>query len=168
MVSSSEEAGGVNVLGLDCATQTGWAVVEVKGGLTTPRQWGVVRAGCGPIEDLVDHLSTLPLTSAALEAPYLDKNVATTITLARLVGRWEQELDRRKVPTVLVKAAEWQMGLLRGFISHATTRPARKRAAQLWVRTMYKLRVSEDEADALALATWHAKKLAWEIAIARR
>jgi Holliday junction resolvasome RuvABC endonuclease subunit len=146
----------VNVLGIDAATTTGWAVVGPEGSRMKVLAHGRMTADWSGIEQLLAGL-VVPVEVAAVESPYLDKNPDTTITLARIVGRFEQVLDRRGVRTELVKAASWQQGLLDRLIRPSSTRAQRKFAAKLWVRASYRLDVSEDEADAICLATWQAK-----------
>ncbi len=149
------------MLGIDCATTTGWALVQLGAGRPVVAAHGTIRAGWHEVRDLVDHFSVAGLSVAALETPYVDKNADTTIKLARLCGRFEQELEARAIPVELVKASEWQRGLLRGLITETSKRGDRKRACRLWVKSELGKVVGEDEADAIALAVWVGRRLAF-------
>jgi Holliday junction resolvasome RuvABC endonuclease subunit len=157
----------ITVLGLDCASTTGWAVVQVRGGKPAVSTYGKIKAGWAEIRDLINHFSSASLTLAVLETPYVDKNPDTTIKLARLCGRFEQELDAHDIAIEVVKAWDWQRGLLRGLVHERSTRPERKAACRRWVRAELGLDVGEDEADAIAMAVWMGKRQHFE-ALTRR
>jgi Holliday junction resolvasome RuvABC endonuclease subunit len=147
----------VIAVGIDCATTTGWAIVERKGGretlrghgilkLNTPHVWNPIawlalqaRPWGGPWPDVV-----------AIELPWLGKNPHTLEVLARYCGRFEQAFT--STPTRLVKASEWQSKILGRF--GGKKRAGLKRAAVLWVKGTFGVDVSDDEADAIGLAVY--------------
>ncbi len=148
--------------GLDAASRTGWAVVEAGRGRPTRLASGVVEAHWDQIMDTVAQVF-LPrgVELALIEVPYVASNPHTAITLGRIVGRWEEELDRAGIAVELVRAQQWQVGLMAGLIGRTSPRDQRKKAARLWVRQFYGLNLpSEDECDAIGLATWGAQRAA--------
>lgn len=148
------------VLGLDAATNTGWGLVSCEP-QPRPLSWGVVGTSWEQIRDLIEHLAPMPVVHVVIETPYLDKDPSAAIKLGRIVGRWEQECERRGLPVQLAMASVWQMGLLNGLIRPSSPRAARKAAARQWVKSAYGITAREDEADGLCLATWAAKTLAF-------
>jgi Holliday junction resolvasome RuvABC endonuclease subunit len=147
------------VLGIDAATTTGHATILLgEAGKLSVRRVGRIAARAGAISDLIAAAAGDGVVLAGLETPYLDKNPDTTIKLAMIAGRFAQELDHHRIPCAQLRADEWQKGLLTGLISGRSDRGLRKRAARAWVHATYKLDVTEDEADAICLATWLAKR----------
>jgi Holliday junction resolvasome RuvABC endonuclease subunit len=147
----------VIAVGIDCATTTGWAIVERTGGRETLRGHGIIKFNTphvwkpiawlalqarpwgGPWPDVV-----------AIELPWLGKNPHTLEVLARYCGRFEQAFT--STPTRLVKASEWQSKILGRF--GGKKRAGLKRAAVLWVKGTFGVDVSDDEADAIGLAVY--------------
>lgn len=91
----------------------------------------------------------------AIELPYLARgkaqNVVVLRTLARFCGRWEQALEVYGAQVELVMANDWQHRLLGQF--GGAKRAERKKAAKLWAKGTFGVRLTEDEADAVAIAT---------------
>lgn len=146
------------VLGLDVAVhRTGWAIVERIGPREQLHDHGVlVDPTHEQIETFAQQCSHVDMVG--LEEPYVDKNVATAIQLARAMGWYEHAFGSLGVGSTAVKASTWQLGLLRGLMSEKTKRDGRKTAAKLWVRATYRRTdISEDEADAVCFATWLAR-----------
>jgi Holliday junction resolvasome RuvABC endonuclease subunit len=151
-------------LGIDCATKSGWAVVERDAGRESLLGRGVLdlsgSAGL-PAEVLAIFVRRLnaevPLSAlpVAIELPYLARgkamNVVVLRTLARLCGRWEQALGVYGADVELVMADAWQRRILGRF--GGRKRADRKKAAKLWASGTFGARFTEDEADAVAIAT---------------
>ena len=151
-------------VGIDCATKSGWAVVERTAGRERLLGHGVLDLSghAGRPSELISTFAgrlakEIPLDGlpVAIELPYLGHgkalNVVTLRTLARLCGRWEQALGVYGADVELLRASDWQrrvLGTLGG-----QKRADRKKAAQLWARGQFGARLSEDEADAVAIAT---------------
>lgn len=150
------------VLGLDAATNTGWGVVSCDEGEPRLLSYGVIGTAWEQIRDLIEQLAPMPIVHAAIETPYVDRDPSVTIKLARIAGRFEQECERHAIPVQLANARTWQVALLQGLITPQSPRVVRKRAAQRWVESVYRVRVREDEADAICLATWAAKTRAFK------
>lgn len=148
------------VAGLDAATRTGFAVVEAGKGKPRVLGRGVVDASWGELRRvLADVLVPLQVTLAIIEVPYMGDNPHTAIAIGRIVGRWEQEVERAGIRVELARAQQWQSGILSGLIGSGSVRAQRKKAAKLWVRQFYGIEVaSEDEADAIGIATWGAQR----------
>lgn len=146
------------VFGVDVATSSGWALVEGGRGQPKLLSYGQVASTAQQIAGLVEVVRPMEIELAVLEEPYVDKNPATTIKLARMVGRWEQELERARIRVCTAKAASWQQQLLARFgVSRGTPRRQCKIAAMKWAALVYGVAVKEDEADAICMATWQAK-----------
>jgi Holliday junction resolvasome RuvABC endonuclease subunit len=153
----------VIALGIDCATHSGWAVVERKDRRESLLGRGVLdlsgSAGL-PAEVLASFVRRLnaevPLSAlpVAIELPYLARgksmNVVVLRTLARLCGRWEQALGAYGADVELVMADAWQRRILGRF--GGRKRAERKKAAKLWAAGTFGVRLTEDEADAVAIA----------------
>ncbi len=158
------------ILGIDSApAKTGWALVDRKGTKEELIASGVLARVDGTVvAEFVQRVMSGPRpTMAAIEDAYLDKNVQVVKVLSRLVGRWQQELDRVGLPHRLVMGSVWQRAVLRGLIGQTTKRAERKRAAKLWVKATFRLSVTEDEADAVALATWVSRQTRFEQLVER-
>jgi Holliday junction resolvasome RuvABC endonuclease subunit len=144
-------------LGLDAATTTGWAVVEHVGRLRVVEFGKIKIRHHQRLAEVLTRAVHLGVQVAAIEVPYVDKNVDTAIKLGMICGRWQQELDRVGMPYTTHKASEWQHQMLAGLITRRSPREDRKKAAAIWVASTFNLRVGEDEADAIILASWRAK-----------
>ncbi len=148
------------VLGIDAAASSGWAIVDASGGRPQLLDYGIAK--CSDYRTLpavVGVAITAGVASAAIEVPYVDKNIDTAIKLGFVVGRWMQELDRAALSYGTFQAQSWQHFILAGLVTPQSTREARKRAAISWVEITYRVRVPSDSADAICLATWRAKVL---------
>jgi hypothetical protein len=179
-------------IGIDCATHTGWAVVERAAGHEELLGRGVLdlsgKAGLPsevisafvrklaaelPLTGVRVLAAELPLTGVrvAIELPYLARgkaqNVVVLRTLSRFCGRWEQALEVYGAQVELVMAQGWQMRLL-GKLG-GLKRADRKRAAKLWALGTFGVRLTEDESDAVAIATdlLRERDLAAKVAAAR-
>jgi hypothetical protein len=161
----------LRVLGLDSATRTGYGLAERDGARERLLAHGVLdlnRARAAFMESFADTvLEGGPVDLVAIEDNYLDTNpekanVATLKALARIVGRWEQVWEARKVKTVLVPAQRWQTGLLAGLMGPRANRDTRKRAAGLWVKATFGLELDQDACDGVCLAVWVARQRAFE------
>jgi Holliday junction resolvasome RuvABC endonuclease subunit len=150
--------GGVRVAAIDSATTSGWAVVERIGGareaVVGHGRWRFRGRTAAEVAAAVDQLVAYQPDVVALESPYVGSNADTALVLAELLGRFRQEVERRGLPTVTTKAAVWALGILRGLISPASPRAARKAASVLWARRSLGIDAGDDECDALGLAVW--------------
>ena len=157
----------MRALGLDCATKCGWSVVEDA--LQAARKRGQAEHLVGhgvldlsgkkkPISTVINELVfSLPsIDVAVVELPYLDENVVTLRTLARLVGRFEHAFEPLHVGVELVMATEWQRAILGGF--GGKNREGLKKAAVLWARATFGAVLTEDEADAAGIASHVLRK----------
>lgn len=133
------------VLGVDSASSAGWAHLD-----------GTRIIGSGAIDardpHRIDALAALVCGRArpdlvVIEDSFLGINVNTVKVLSRIQGRFEQAFATRGVPTELLLASVWQKALLAG-IPGGT-----KKACATWVQATYRIKVGEDAADAIAIAT---------------
>lgn len=87
-------------------------------------------------------------------------NVATHKILAEVLGVLEELCAERKIPHELIHSSSWKSGLnIKG-----RDRAAQKRNAQTYVEETYKLKVSQDESDAICIGSHYVKqnKSAWD------
>jgi Holliday junction resolvasome RuvABC endonuclease subunit len=154
-------------IGIDCATRTGWAVVESVCGREHPLEHGIVDASKLTPAELCQAMDRVLNLSAcnghndvvvALELPFLDKNPHVLEVLARLCGQWEHACAMRGLDAVLVRASRWQPAILTGLIDTHSKREQRKRAARMWCKATYGVDLSDDESDAAAIATWACRQ----------
>ena len=151
-------------VGIDCATASGWALVARENRHERVIDHGVVDLSgkrgrpSEVISALVQRLArstSLEGLPVAIELPYLARgktqNVVVLRTLARLCGRWEQALGVHGADVELIMADAWQRRILGSF--GGRKRAERKKAAKLWARGTFGKLFSEDEADAVAIAT---------------
>lgn len=150
-------------LGIDCATHSGCALVDRTNKRERIVDHRIVdlsgRAGrpsevlSAYVRDLA-RLTSLEGLPVAIELPYLargaQQNVVVLRTLARFCGRWEQALGVYGADVDLMMADHWQRRILGRF--GGRKRAERKKAAQLWALGEFRLRLPEDEADAVAIA----------------
>jgi len=145
----------VNVLAIDSATCSGWAHLE--GERLVAR--GTVNAG-----DLlrVDAFAAFICAKSRPDLAVIEDNFVmrgpkanpnTMKILSRIVGAWLLAFAVRGVPTEVVLPGVWQKGVLGALVKGGT-----KKAAALWVRATYGVAVGEDEADAIGLGTWIARR----------
>jgi Holliday junction resolvasome RuvABC endonuclease subunit len=146
----------LRVLGIDCATKTGWFLVDNAAGKERLIGHGVLDLSRSPwtqIQWLVTHcrdLERLP-DVVVIELPYLDKNPVTLRTLAMLAGRFQQAFEAAGIPTELLMATQWQRKILGRF--GGKKREDLKKAAVLWARATFGEVLTTDEADAAGIAT---------------
>jgi Holliday junction resolvasome RuvABC endonuclease subunit len=150
------------VAGLDSAETTGFALVERKpSGDEHLILYGAVPIRFGAdVERLIAELSAACPDLVAVEEPFVHpRNPATGLSLARLLGRWLQVAETRGLTTVTVPASMWQPRILPG-ITHRSRSAERKAAARAFALDRFGVAVTEDEADAIAMATWVARTAA--------
>lgn len=139
------------VVGIDSAELTGIAILR---GRRIVRR-GLCRITGGvDIERAADEIADFRPNLVAIEAPFVRVNPQTGLTLAELLGRWRQALERRWIETTTVLASTWQPEVLAGRITSRSGRDARKAAAREWARETFGVELSEDVADAAAIAFW--------------
>lgn len=156
-------------LGIDCATKAGWSLVENAGKGEELLDHGVLNLDGKklPAWNQVSFLALrcrkpgLEPNVVAIELPWLGKNVATTIVLARLCGRFEQAFDP-SAKVELVRASEWQASILGRF--GGKSRETLKKASKDLVKRIFKEDVTEDEADATWIAVSALRKAKIEAA----
>jgi Holliday junction resolvasome RuvABC endonuclease subunit len=149
-------------LGIDCATCSGWARIERIGGRERMLDHGVLKLAdpaeaWRAIAGLAAHTPSPDVV--AVELPYVDKNIDTAIKLALLAGQFKQAFGSTGAVVELVRASQWQAAILGRF--GGGKRADRKKAAKIWARAVFDLQLSEDEADAAAVATWAARRAAF-------
>ena len=150
----------VIALGIDCATSSGWALVEATGGherlladgvidLTIPDFWMEIKrladASYWETETKIPDI-------VAIELPWLGKNAHTLEVLARLCGRFEQAFEPTGAKVQVVRASEWQSSILGRF--GGKTRAGLKLAAIAWAKGTFGVSLPSDAADAAGLACW--------------
>ncbi len=144
----------MRALGIDCATNAGWAVVERMNGRERLLDHGVLvldgkqLPAWNPVAALALRCRKEGLVPdvVAIELPYLGKNVVTLRTLARLFGRFEQAFEPTGVEIVEIMATKWQHKVLGKF--GGKKREDLKKAAVLWARATFGVPLTDDEADA--------------------
>lgn len=154
------------VLGLDSATNCGWALLGRDGGREALIECGVLDLSIDAalkIEALANRAVDHGVQMVAIEDNYLalkpgKANPAVLKFLSRLVGRWEQAFERRRVPTSLVMPEEWARAVLTGLIHPHSKRDERKRSATTWARGTFGVRVTSDAADAIGIAAFAARR----------
>lgn len=159
------------VVGIDSATRSGVATVHgertgdvrlLHHGTFNGTRASSVQNVTASLSHLADFCSRGPVDHlVVIEEPYLDKNPRTAMLLARITGRWLQALETAGHPVELVQPSTWQQGLLAGLITPRSPRAQRKEAARRYVKAEFGVDVSEDEADAICIATWRLKQ--WRI-----
>ena len=81
-------------------------------------------------------------------------NVSTHKILAEVLGVLEELCAERKIPHELIHSSSWKSGLnIKG-----RDRATQKRNAQAYVEEVYKLKVSQDESDAICIGTYFSVK----------
>ncbi len=166
----------MNVLGIDCATTAGWALVTGSPSCETLLDRGTVALanGCACVvqglvervrQRLKDRGEAMAGLVVAIEEPYLaHDNPKTLKVLARLVGRLEQAFELAGAEVVTVTAQSWQACVLgvgpRRF--GGVRRADRKAAAGIVARSLFGRGLTEDEADAAMLAVHVLRQRAHE------
>lgn len=87
-------------------------------------------------------------------------NVSTHKILAEVLGVLEELCAERKISHELIHSSSWKSGLnIKG-----RDRATQKRNAQAYVEEKYKLKVSQDESDAICIGSHYVKqtKSAWD------
>lgn len=160
-------------LGIDCATKTGWALVERESGRERLLDYGVLDIS-GKKLPAWNPVAALALRCrapnpvpdvVAIELPYLDKNVATALLLARLCGRFEQAFGPSGAQVVVHRASEWQSKILGRF--GGRTREELKKAVVLWGKATFGVQLPVDAADAAGGATHVLRSMNVRAAMAR-
>lgn len=149
------------ILGIDSATTTGWALVERVGMAERLLGYGTAKLGenpAGAVSRLAAHVFELARPDlVVIEQPWMGKNVKTAMLLAEFVGRWKQAFESRGCVCSVVLPSQWRAGILTGLIGAKSPRAACKKAARIWGRGTFGVTMSEDEAEAVAVATWAAR-----------
>jgi Holliday junction resolvasome RuvABC endonuclease subunit len=150
-----EPEGDVKVLALDSAEVTGFAVVACENGTEVLLRHGAVTVKtASDVETAAGGLAREGAHLAVVEEPFVHpRNPATGLVLARLLGRWLQAFETKGVPTATIPASMWQTKVLPG-VTWRTRSADRKMAAVTFARATFGVDVSEDVADAIAMATW--------------
>lgn len=145
------------VVGIDSAELSGLAVVARPAGARERLvHSGVAKVRTADdIEAVVARLAAYQPDLVVVEEPFIHPaHPLAGLVLSRLVGRWLQAFETRGLTTVTIPAAMWQPGLLAGLMPPRATRPQRKAAAQTWVRSVFAVDATEDQADAVCMATF--------------
>ncbi len=141
----------MRVLGIDSASQAGFAVVDgerlLEHGVVDARDPMRVHQVVGDI--VTRHRPELAVIEEAYVGRGEHANPKTTMLLSRFIGRWEMALALRGLRAELVNTKTWQTEILAGLITTASKREACKAAAALWVRGAYRISVTGDAADAV-------------------
>lgn len=146
------------VLGIDAATKSGWGIVDTTGGRIRLLDFGIAKVGnYRSLGAVMAVALKLNVAKVAIEYPYMAENAGTAIKIGIVVGRWMQECDRAALPFETFTAHQWQMQLLTGLITNRSKSPERKKAAAIWVKSVFGINALEDEADGICLASWRAK-----------
>lgn len=152
------------VIGIDSASRTGFAAVKRDGAREELLEHGVVDGTDAlAIERFAECVTGRHrIDAVAIEDNYLGAegkgNPVTMKALARMVGRWQQAFEVRGVETCLVLPQVWQSAVLKGFMHARSDRATRKKAAKIWARGMFHVSATEDECDAIVLATFEARR----------
>lgn len=150
-------------LAIDCATSSGWALVERESRRERVLDHGALdlSGACGHPAALISQfvrqlaaVTSLEGLPVAIELPYLARgkaqNVVVLRTLARLCGRWEQAVEVYGADVELIMADHWYRCVVGNPLGRK--RAERKKATKLWARGTFGLHLAEDEADAVAIA----------------
>lgn len=137
-------------LGIDCATSTGWALVE---GPASPQLLGSGKLdlrtdASAKIAMLAEKINTVGVDRVVIELPWLGKNIQTTIVLARLCGRFEQVFPGAEV----IVSHVWQTSMLG--CGRGAKRAQLKATAQMLAKATFGKDFPEDVADAICIALW--------------
>lgn len=150
-------------LGIDQARRSGWAICDsdhgiVLSGVATkcPHRilaiqrailWAADRAR--PLVVVVEDHSRIPL-----KANRTKRATATILGMGEARGRWLEICELLGLPWCAVPPSEWRPRVL-GISPYTHTSPA-KAAAIRWARDRGGAEVSDDEAEAQAIAWWGA------------
>lgn len=110
--------------------------------------------------DLIEKYSINQVLLEDIQMQTQVNNVATHKILAEVLGVLEELCAERKIPHELIHSSSWKSGLgIKG-----RDRAAQKRNAQAYVEDVYKLKVSQDESDAICIGSHYTrqKKSAWD------
>jgi Holliday junction resolvasome RuvABC endonuclease subunit len=148
----------VIVLGIDAAAKSGWGIVDTTAGRARLLDFGIAKVGnYRSLGAVVAAAIKLGAVKAAIEYPYVAENAGTALKIGTVVGRWMQECDRAALAFETFTASQWQLQLLSGLITNKSKREDRKKAAAIWVKSVFGIVALEDEADGICLAAWRAK-----------
>ena len=112
------------------------------------------------VNDLIDKYSINKVLLEDIQMQTQVNNVSTHKILAEVLGVLEELCAERKIPHELIHSSSWKSGLnIKG-----RDRATQKRNAQAYVEENYKLRVSQDESDAICIGSHYVKqtKSAWD------
>lgn len=158
-------------LGIDSAfARCGWALVERAGDRERLIDHGTLKAvDADLVSDFAGKIANgkLAVDSVVIEDAHIDKNIDTTKSLSRLVGRWQQAFEVLGFETRIVMADVWQRGILTGLITSKTELEGRRKASQLWAKATLGVVLASEEADAAGLATWEVRQRAFREKSAR-
>lgn len=156
---------------IDNATNAGWAIVD------TEREQLLGYGHRNVHEPLaVNHLAgEIALRYrpglVAIEDNFLGSgpkmNVDTVKALSRLVGRWELALAERGIAYEIMMPEVWQRGVLAGLVQWRPhpKRAQLKEAAKKFARLAHRVTCTEDEADAIGLATHIARRVRFQMKV---
>lgn len=168
MVSRKEKSSISNqcylsrVLAIDPGAHAGWSLIE-EGGIGVIHGYGILKTDAQVIHKfVVDQFDKAAKTGyglvAYIEDQYMGVNPKSMAKIVECRARFQQELEARGVQVTLVAPQRWQQGLLgRGLISIKSKRADRKKAAQFYVKSVYGVDATIDEADAICLSIWASK-----------
>lgn len=112
------------------------------------------------VNDLINKYSINKVLLEDIQMQTQVNNVSTHKILAEVLGVLEELCAERKIPHELIHSSSWKSGLnIKG-----RDRATQKRNAQAYVEENYKLRVSQDESDAICIGSYYVKqtKSAWD------
>ena len=119
------------------------------------------------IIEAVDALALWRPDFVVVEEPFAHPRYPLTgMTLAKLCGRWVQELERAGFGVVTVPPSMWQPAVLPGFTPRMRS-AERKDAAQALALREFGVTVTPDEADAVGLALYAARNVRTKTAALR-
>lgn len=157
------------VVAVDSAELSGVAVlVREPGARERLVHSGVVRIRtAADVEAAVVQLAAHRPDVVAIEEPFIHpRQPLAGLVLARLLGRWLQAFEARAFTCVTIPAALWQPAILTGLMRPRATRPERKSAALVYVRSAFGLEATEDQADAICLGAYVLRTASRRAAVA--
>lgn len=158
------------VIGIDPGKKTGWGIVRVLASPTYLSSGSVELDNKGSkIKSAVELLQLLNVgffdicrtgvktVTLAIEGQYVDKNIDTTIKLARSSGRWVEAAAYLNLDHRIVNPSSWQSAEL----GLKMCRSQVKKLSRLKVQSLYGplASVSQDDCDAILIARHEAIKI---------
>jgi hypothetical protein len=157
----------MTVAGIDSAELSGIAVVARD----RPGRERLVLSGVRRIRTAADVAAVVAELAAqapdvvAIEEPFIHpRQPLAGLVLARLLGRWLQAFEGQGITCVTTPASLWQPAMLAGLMGPQALRAERKAAAQAWCRVTFGVVATEDQADAIAMATYVLRSARWKAA----